>query len=465
MRRTRVVGAVALALAASGAALGLGLTTSGPDPATASSHREAPLISEDPSADNTDLYAFRSPDAPDTLTILANWIPGEDPAAGPTWYRFSPRARYNIYIDRDGDGVADITYRFYFKTSDPDSIFLGNTIQSYSVYRQERGVGGKFVALNIPTAPNNIGPRTYPNFEQLAQDAIQPLDGGGQVFAGQREDPFFGDIGAIFDLVAIRKGFDEGGKDFFSGYGVHTIALQIPIASLGDPDGIVGIYAGTDRKVAYVNGVPRYLLGEKQPYRQVSRLGNPLFNELIVPTKLKDYWNARHPSEDADYVRFTRKPILAGVLNQLYKINAPETKRDDLVQVFLTGVPGLNKMGDTPADLLRINLNIEPTTDPAKFSRLGVLGGDLAGYPNGRRLQDDVIDIAERAVAGALVGNVVPLGDGVNGNERTFTDHFPYVRATHSGYDNTKGDCAGQREEVGEFADPSCDGEPTPPTG
>src|SRR5437764_671367 len=278
-----------------------------PQAGNASSHREAPLISEDPSADNTDLYAFRSPDKPDTFTIISNWIPGEDPAAGPNYYTFSPSARYNIYIDRNGDGKPDVTFRLRFQRK-PGQFFLGDTVQPYTVTKI---VGRKSsVVANGTTPPDNIGPRTTPNYHALAQAAIFSLDGGGTVFAGQRDDPFFGDIGAIFDLLAIRK---------------------------------------------------------------------------------------------------------------LYHLGVKETDRSDLVAVLLTGLksPNLNYTGPTLADELRLNLSIPPTA-PDKVNRMGVLGGDLAGYPNGRRLEDDVIDITEQAVAGALIGTKLPLGDGVNADDKGY---------------------------------------------
>src|SRR5205085_12050039 len=193
-----------------------------PQAGNASSHREAPLISEDPSADNTDLYAFRSPDKPDTFTIISNWIPGEDPAAGPNWCTFSPSARYNIYLDRNGDGKPDVTFRFRFERK-TGQFFLGDTVQPYTVTKIV-GKKSTVVVANGTTPPDNIGPRTTPNYRDLAAKGVLPLDGGGSVFAGQRDDGFFGDIGAIFDLVAIRKGIgnDGGGKDFFAGYAVHS---------------------------------------------------------------------------------------------------------------------------------------------------------------------------------------------------------------------------------------------------
>jgi len=445
---------VALALGAA-ALLALALVAavvrgSGPGTAAASSHREAPLISEDPSADNTDLYAFRSPDNPDTLTIVSNFIPGEDPAAGPNYYTFSPTARYDIYVDRNGDGKADVSYYFRFKRNN-GPFFLGDTVQPYTVTRVV-GNGDPQVVATGKTPPDNIGPRSTPNYHDLATAAITPLAGGGQVFAGQRSDPFFGDIGDIFDLVAIRKGTGDagGGKDFFAGYAVHSIELQIPISQVDTSSHVIGVWSAADRLRASVgdqNG-KRHKKTRKTSRKnddnqgnwvQVSRLGNPLINEVIIGTDDKDLWNRLSPAADKRFVDYYKTPILAAVINKLYPgLNVPETNRSDLVQVLLTGIPGLNSTGSTLADELRINLST-PVTPADKFSRLGVVGGDLQGWPNGRRLGDDVIDIAERAVGGVLVKNPLPLGDGVDSAALANQTTFPYVPDPLSGADNTKG--------------------------
>ena len=417
-------------------AVGVAAAFRGPAPQAgeASSHREAPLIAEDPTADSTDLYAFRAPDTPNLLTVVANYIPAEDPAAGPNYYRFSATARYNVNIDRTGDARPDVIYRFRFRNS-PGSLFLGNSVQRYTVTRVTRG-RSEIVARGT-TPPNNIGARTTASYRQLAAGRVFRLASGGNVFAGQREDPFFADIGAIFDLLAIRKqgttGDKGGGKDFFAGYAVHSLALQIPISQLDNTNHTIGIWTSADRqKVVVRRGNAR------TQWQQVSRLGNPLVNEVVVPTRFKDLWNRSAPAGDKRFAGPVLEPILAKVLNQLYKVNAPEKNRTDLVQIFATGVPGLNFTGKTIADMLRINLSIPPTPQAAQ-NRLGVLGGDKGGFPNGRRLTDDVVDIAERAVAGALKGNNVPLGDGVDANDVPNMSFFPYVADPSSGFDNVKG--------------------------
>jgi hypothetical protein len=438
--RTLVLG---LLVAAALAALGAVAATrgGGPQSAAASSHREAPLISQDPTADNTDLYAFVSPDKPDTATIISNWIPGEDPAAGPNYYTFSPTARYDIYLDRNGDGKPDITYQFRFKNQ-PSQFFLGNTQQSYTVTKTA-GKKTSVVGSGLLTPPDNIGPRSTPDYASLAAKGLQQLNDGTTVFAGQRDDAFFADVGAIFDLVAIRNGTGAtgGGKDFLAGYGVHTIALQIPKAALDNgTNHTVGVWAATDRQKVSVSGRSRDKDKGGQ-WVQVSRLGNPLINEVVIPTNLKDYWNAQSPANDKQFEKYYANPILATVLQKLYPQFGPfqDTNRQDLVQVLGTGLksPMLNFTGSTFADELRLNLSIAPTPFD-KINRLGVLGGDLAGYPNGRRLEDDVIDISERAVGGVLIGHSLPLGDGVDANDVPNLHVFPYEPMPFSGFDNTK---------------------------
>jgi len=422
-------------LVASGATLlALSVGRLAPSSSSASSHREAPLISEDPTADNTDLYAFRSPDRPNTLTIVSNWIPGEDPAAGPNYYTFSQTAKYNIYVDRNGDGKPDQTYSFRFKTP-TGPFFLGNTVQTWTAT-----LNGKPWATG-KTPMDNIGPRQQgffkiKNYEGAAEATIAHKNGVA-IFAGQRDDPFFADVGAIFDLVAFRKpgttGNMGGGKDFLSGYNVHTIALQIPISQVDNATHTIGVWSSTDRQNVSVNGVVH------KGWTQVSRLGEPLINEVVIPTGLKDLWNRTTPAQDAQFEKYYKTPILAAVMNKLYKVGAPTTNRSDLVAVLGTGIPKVTFTGNTFADELRINLSIPPAAHP---NRMGVLGGDNAGFPNGRRLGDDVVDIEEQAVAGFLMGHKVPLGDGVNGNDLPYLTHFPYVSPPHQGYLNSKATAA-----------------------
>jgi hypothetical protein len=444
-----------------------------------SSHREAPLTALDPTADNTDVYAFTAPDATNSLTMVANWIPFEDPAGGPNFYRFDDRAHYWINVDNTGDGVYDVRYLFKFKTHylNKNSFLYAlpgvssitdpklQVQQTYSVTRQKYKNGklksSKVIGKNLPVAPNNVGPKTIPNYTAVANQAIRPLSGGGKVFAGQRDDPFFVDLGTTFDAINLRLGTGNqgGGKDDLAGYSVHAIVLQVPksevtvdgkpVTSPSAPNAVVGVWSSTDRPRLEVQGGNSVTAsaakhkghkkhGKKADggYVQVSRLGNPLVNEVIIPIGQKDHFNATQPSQDAKlYGQFVLKPELAAVMNQLFNINAPETNRTDIVQALLTGIPGKTQIGKHPvaADTLKINLGVPPAANP---NPLGVLGGDLQGFPDGRRLTDDVTDIALRVVAGALKGNNVPLGDGADANDKPFLSSFPYLAEPTSGFDS-----------------------------
>ena len=278
-----------------------------------------------------------SPDKPDTATIVSNWIPGEDPAAGPNYYTFSPSARYDIYVDKNGDAKPDVSYYFRFKNQ-PSQFFLGNTQQRYTVTKVVDGKSSRSSARGLLTPPDNIGPRSTPNYHDLAVAGIHTLSDGSTVFAGQRDDGFFADVGAIFDLVAIRYGTGAtgGGKDFLSGYGVHSIALQIPKSQLDNGGNhTIGVWSATDRQQVTVRKGKA-----KAGWVQVSRLGNPLINEVVIPTNLKDHWNATTPDQDKQFEKYYTNPILATVLQKLYPQFGPfkDTDRSDLVQVLLTGL-------------------------------------------------------------------------------------------------------------------------------
>jgi hypothetical protein len=441
----------------------------GPSSASASSHREAPLIADDPAADNTDLYAFVSPDAPDTVTIVANYIPFEDPAGGPNYYRFDPTVLYQIHVDSNGDARDDVTYQFRFKTQVRNgNTFLYNTgpvtsptddnlnvRQTYTVTRvtkAEKTVLGS----NLPVAPANIGPRSNPSYDPYM--GVSDLGGGRKIFAGPRDDPFFVDLGSIFDLGGLRP-FNmahliplatAAGVDGVKNYNVHSIAIQVPKTELlpgPELNGTIGIYASASRQKIRVLG-GNGTVANDGPWVQVSRLGNPLVNEVLIPLAKKDYWNASDPKDDAQFLDRYTSPELAGLINLLYPVlpDTPTTGRSDLVSVLLTGVPGLNFTGKTPADLLRLNTAIPPAADP---NPLGALAGDFQGFPNGRRLGDDVTDVEIRAIAcgyGPILAGALGLcdlspndavGDGVDANENTFLPHFPYVAAPNQGYAHT----------------------------
>jgi hypothetical protein len=440
-----------LGLAAAAAALAAALVTGpGPDKGIAASHREAPLISEDPGADVTDFYLFRSPDRPDTVTAIMDVNPFEEPSAGPNWYFFSPSAKYVIHFDNSGDGKADVSYEFRFrmnKASLSETLPLGclaGKCQSYNVWRIVGGKGSS-IGQNLPVAPNNIGPRTRGAFEkgadyqEIRDRTIKVVKGGGRVYAGPADDPFFGDIGAAFDLVTIRNGTGNkgGGVDAFGGFNVHAIALQIPISEIKGSSDVVGAWAAVYRQKASASrkGAGGWV--------QVSRLGNPLLNELLIPTAKKDHWNATTPDRDAQFNGFILNPSLAAATNQIYKglgleLNIPEKNRADLLAAFHSGLGLLGNELGKDADLLRLNVTTPPAAAP---ERLGPLAGDVAGWPNGRRLADDVVDIALIALGGALFDppNVLPLGDGVDANDRPFGTSFPYLALPWEGLANTHG--------------------------
>jgi hypothetical protein len=442
-------------------------------PAGASSHREAPLISQDPVADNTDVYAFVSPDKSDTVTLMANFIPVEEPAGGPNFYRFGDDVLYRINVDNDGDAVPDITYDFRFHTTIRNGeTYLYNTgpvttprdahqnvIQDYTVTRTE-GHSWQTWSKGLSTVPSNVGPVSDPNYAALAAQGVHDI-GNGRVFAGQRDDPFYVDTGSIFDLGQLRpfqpaykpkQRAAQPGKDGLAGFNVHTIALQVPkttltkdhrsVASATSSNAVVGVWSTTYRR-ATTTLSPGKSTGSGK-WVQVSRLGNPLVNEVVIPLKDKDKWNGSVPANDGQFANYVLKPELAGLITGLYGVKTPPAPRKDLATIFLTGIPGLNQPAKvTPSEQLRLNLGVKPT---AKENPLGVLAGDNAGFPNGRRLGDDVTDIELRAVAGGTpftkAFNVSPnndLGDGVNSNDKPFLGTFPYAATPWQGYQDLHG--------------------------
>lgn len=411
-------------------------------PSRASSHREAPLISGDPQADTTDVYAFVSPDAPDTVTLISSWIPFENPQGGPNFYRFGDSVLYEFKIDNNGDGVEDITYQFRFtsQVKNPDT-FLYNTgpirglddanrnfTQSYTVARIE---GGRtvFTAGPMLTMYDNVGPASAPNYGGNGSGiyAFSQQGGTGHVFAGQTDDPFFLDL-RVFDLL-YGANLSEAGVDSLAGFNVHSIALRVPKSSLRGSSPIIGVWATSSRPAVTTRTAGSETSAGS--FVQVSRLGMPLVNEVVIPVGKKDLWNGSVPAGDAQFLSYVTDPEVPKLLQAIYGIPAPATPRNDLVSVFLTGVPGLNQPpGVRPSEMLRLNTDIGPTANPA---RLGVLSGDTAGFPNGRRLTDDVVDITLQAAVGVLGGVRTSLGDGVDVNDIQFRSTFPYLGQPHSG--------------------------------
>ncbi|HEY5024987.1 MAG TPA: DUF4331 domain-containing protein [Acidimicrobiales bacterium] len=467
-----------------------------------SSHREAPQIAKDPVADSTDLYAFVSPDNPDTVTIIANYVPLESPDGGPNFYEFGDDVLYEINIDNNGDGKPEITYEFRFSNSitNPNT-FLYNTgpITSLTaktwVRRQHfavtRVANGRTQTLgkNLACPPCNIGPLSTPNYGALAAAAVHPLSGGRRVFAGQRAEGFFVDLGAIFDLGNLRPfeqdhatfglantglGKMAAGVNSTKGVNVHSIALQVPKSDLArhgmaptdasSAASVIGVWTTASRQKARVLQASNGTDVVSGPWVQVSRLGNPLVNEVVVPMSKKDYWNAQAPVGDKQFAAAVANPELAQLLPVLYPgvfpnlaaYNKASPKRADLLAIFLTGIPtGVvagfqNSMGTKEADMLRLNMAIPPTTSGP--SNLGLIGKDAAGFPNGRRVFDDVVTIELRALAGATLPLVdksfTPdaaagaVTDGLTSGPSDVTaqgaasylPQFPYLGVPHSGF-------------------------------
>src|SRR5215475_4105655 len=455
-----------------------------------SSHREAPAISQDPVADNADTYAFVSPDDPSTVTIITNYVPLEGPPGGPNFFEFGDDVLYSIYVDNDGDALPEIEYQFRFRTTlQNEDTFLYNTgpigsltdpnwnkrqLYSVSVVRGhghgDDDGGGRVLGRDLTCPPCNIGPRSTPNYDSLAAAAVHHLPSGETVFAGQRNDGFFVDLGAIFDLGDIREIQNlhlipspaGTSVDPLKTLNIHTIAIKVPIALLtrdgsvpSDPataKSVLGIWGGASRRKVQIRD--GHSTKGSGPWVQVSRLGNPLFNEVIVPVGDKDRWNSVDPIDDVGFEKYVNQPELAKLLPVLYPGAFPNLagyskNRADLHAILLTGIPNgivpgfQNFTGPKPADMLRLNVDIPPTT--ANPNALGLVGGDAAGFPNGRRVFDDVVSIELKAVAGATIPLVDPsfTPDGAVGLVSSYLTpgadryqaSFPYLGTPHDGYD------------------------------
>ena len=381
-----------------------------------SSHPEAPEISGEPVAESCDLYAFVSPDAPETVTIVANYVALRPPAAGPDFSEFGDDVLYEIHLDVNGDARPDLTFQFRFRTElRDDATFLYNTgpiesldsenwnrRQFFSVTKVDAYGKSTVLAERLPCPPCNVGRRSIPDYEALAAAAVAELSTGERVFAGQRADAFF------VDLSYLRPLTDEHLSGHTGRLNVHSIALQSPLDVLrrNGGTGVIGVWCSASRRQ-----VDAGLVG---PHAQVSRRGNPLFQEVIVPVAERERWNSLPPTEDKRFASFVERPELQKLLPALYPglfdnlaaLDRSGRPRADLVAMLLTGFPdgvigGLrNHTGDVQADLLRLDTSVAPAAEPSRF---GLLGGDPAGYPNGRRITDDVVTISLRALAGVTV--------------------------------------------------------------
>jgi hypothetical protein len=473
MRLTRLVSVFVVA----GMMLGMMVATGG-----ASSHREAPLIANDPQVDNTDLYAWVDPNDSTKLNIVSLYHPFEMPAGFPNGYTFAEDALYTINVDRDGDGRGDLRYGFRFQTtirnqdtfysnltlagdlavtspSDPDL----NIVQTYDLFVTEgdrlpdgRGRNVAMLLEDAYTSPNNVGPATHAgtDFAGIMSQATQDVPGHGRFWAGQADDPFFVDLGAIWDLAQLRTitGANGGvGIDAVADYNAQAIVMQLdiptvigsdePLAGQADPRAAVGIWASTYRKsltvlrptlnaVNDVLGATSYEANRPiatGPWVQVSRLGMPLSNEVIIPLRDKDRWNRTVPRADKRFEEYYLNSHLAVLLNAVHGTPGATTNRNDLSAIFLTGIPGLTMVADSPqravkSDMLRINLAIPNSS-----------------FPNGRTLTDDVVDI-ELSVVGLSDGTFEGLqtsgiSDGVDANDVPFQDSFPFLGVPHAGFD------------------------------
>ena len=446
----------------------------------ASSHREAPITALDRSADVTDWYAFVSYDHPDRVTMILNVDPLLEPANGPNYFPFDPSVLYQMEVDNNHDGIPDIVFQFRFTTTialpgvftgyvggiagipqitsltGPGSEGLGLR-QTYSVTMIKNGVATN-LGTGLPTVPSNVGPLTMPNYNSLFQQGVHNLANNVRVFAGTVDDPFYIDLGAAFDSLNFRMGV--GGilspsvdaddthnyaSDAVAGYNVNTIVLEVPITMLtvdgklhtaGEKEAVIGTYGATARPSVLVR---RSNATASTPYQQVNREGNSLINELIIGTGSKDKFSTDDPKNDGQFAAFFLDPLLAHLFNSVLGLPIPPAPRLDLlplVQYMAPICPGCGPNDAGPiADLLRLNTGIPPTP-VGKQKRMGFLVGDNAGFPNGRRPIDDVVDIAARAVAGILADPVkygAPIGDGVNINENGYGTTFPYIMPANSG--------------------------------
>jgi hypothetical protein len=426
--------------------------------AWASSHREAPGITKTPKLDNTDLYAFRSyePDRSHMVTILANFQPLQDAYGGPNYFLMDENAVYDIHIDNNGDARPDVTFeiRFFnqFKNIEipvngvPVAVPLSNiapfnendtrglnVLQYYTV--EIVTPQGRTEAINpfgrskfYPKPFDNIGSKSIANYPRYADAHVGLLSysgcgGAGKVFVGQRKEGFSVALGEV-DLVNLNPvGSPSGERNDLYDKNVTTIALEVPIACLTTQnEPVLGIWSNAHHATNGISG------------KSVSRLGMPLVNEVVIGLPDKDKFNESRPIDDAQFAKYVTNPTLPELLEALFGVTAPNKfPRTDLVEVFLTGVTGLNQPANVvPAEMLRLNTSIAPKP-PAQQSNLGVLGGDTAGFPNGRRPGDDVVDASLRVAMGILLTDAeapsrsLPYTDGATVSALDFLGRFPYL--------------------------------------
>ena len=418
-----------------------------PTASSAASHREAPLISLDPTADISDFFMFRSYEAgqEEKVVLIMDVIPGEEPSSGPNYWNFDPSVLYTFSIDNDKDGDADdvrfeVRFKNEFRGTIKDlGLFLSYVAippitsldgagseglglrQTYSVTMIKNGKR-TVLGRDLIAVPSNVGPRTMPDYESLAAQGLYEVKNGVRVFAGQRDDPFYIDLGAVFDTLNLRA----PGVDMLSGFNVHTIALEVPASLLTkDRKGpeqtaqpVLGAYASTSRHSVRVMGDAGE--GDDSSWVQVQRLANPLVNEAIIGTVDKDKWNSLAPSRERRFVEYYTNPRLVTALEAVFGIDAEPAF--DLRDVLLTYTPGnYNKL----SELLRLDISVDPVP-LASQNPLTALAGDGAGWPNGRRPIDDVTDVAVKVIGGANY-IALPSIDSVDANDKPLTESFPFL--------------------------------------
>jgi hypothetical protein len=491
--------------------------------AWASSHREAPFISTRPSVDGTDFYMFNSYESGRAgyVTLIANYVPLQDPQGGPNYFALDDNALYEISVDNTGSGKANLTFQFRFTTTTQGltvpvgtksvpvplinigpvsaaSTAAQNVAQSYTLtlVKGDRRTGTVMPITNATSGSatfakplDNIGNKSIANYAAYAGTFVYPISipgcsGQGKAFVGQRQDPFFLDLGGTFDLVNYHYPVEQlvpagmstrnYGTNSLAGFNVTALALEIPASCLTNgPDPVIGGYTTASlRQASVLNPVPQSAKSVASvgpvtsptgpelaggSWSQVSRLGMPLVNELVIGLPDKDRWNTTTPAQDAEFADYVTNPSLPILVQALYGsvgVVAPKVyPRTDLEAVFLTGIAGVNQPAKVlaPAEELRLNTTTA-VTPYASQKDLGVLAGDLAGYPNGRRPIDDVVDITLRVAMGVLLkpydgsstdpdpasdaSRQLGFTDGVQANPANFLTVFPYLNTPIGGSPN-----------------------------
>jgi hypothetical protein len=448
--------------------------------ATASSHREAPFITGLPKVDGTDFYMFNSYETGRDayVTLIANYVPLQDAYGGPNYFELDDAALYEIHVDNNADAVEDITFQFRFTTETRGvALSIGgedvpiplkqaggagpmaadnanlNVVESYTVdvVRGDRRSGtSEPVSLAADGSTtfvkpvDNIGNKTLADYAAYASDHIYdvgiPGCGDGRLFVGQRREGFVVNLGEVFDLINTDPlGPPDGEPNTLADKNVTTLAIEVPVTCLVGPDsGVIGGWTTASVRQARVINPSPNMRGPAingGAYTQVSRLGSPLVNEVVIGLPDKDRFNHSEPVDDGQFALYVTNPTLPALIELLFPAAVAPTAfpREDLVAGFLTGVDGLNQPPNVVAsEMLRLNTAI-PAAPAGSQDPLGVLAGDNAGFPNGRRPGDDVVDIALRVVMGVLLDPAVapagqlPLTDGAYVDDSFFDASFPYL--------------------------------------